>query len=301
MQYNFTEEDIKSITREFGQAFFAKIQNDLKLYCGRWQLHALRLVQYFSVNCLFLCESALYGACVLKICGNSQEWYTREYNALLEYNGRRHCRMLDADPDNGVFLLEQILPGTQLKHEPSLDKRLSVFASLYGGLHIAPKNPEVYPGYVDWFIEITEEMRTKAQHHRLYLYMKKARQMCLDIASVYDQKMLLHGDLHYDNILLGSDGEYVIIDPLAYVGDPVFEIPRYLVNEYMDHETTSAPDERLARMRGITGRLAGDLHLPQKLLHRLFFIDACIMNYWGAVDDGEVGYTLMEFAEKLTG
>jgi len=299
MKYDFTDENIKNITRAFGQAFYAKVQEDLKIYCSRWRLHALRLVDYFSVNCIFLCRSEIHGDCVLKICDNSPEWYTREHNALREYDGRRHCKLLDADLDNGVLLIEQITPGAQLKHEPSLDKRLSVFASLYDGLHIAPKKPEIYPGYVDWFIEITNEMRTKAQHRRLYLYMKKARQMCLDIASVYNQKMLLHGDLHYDNILLGSDGEYVIIDPLAYVGDPVFDIPRYLVNEYMDYETGATPDERLARMRGITGRLADDLRLPQALLHRLFFIDACIMNYWGAVDDGEVGYDLMEFAEAI--
>jgi len=299
MHYNFTDEDIKNITRAFGQAFFEKVQNDLKLYCGRWRLHALRLVEYFSVNCIFLCDSEIYGDCVLKICDNSPEWYTREYNALREYNGRRHCKLLDVDLGNGVLLIEQIKPGAQLKHEPSLDKRLSVFVALYDGLHIAPQNPEIYPGYVDWFIEKTEEMRTQAQHRRLYLHMKKARQMCLDIASVYSQKMLLHGDLHYDNILLGRDGAYVIIDPLAFIGDPVFDIPRYLLNEYADDEHSTTPGERLARMRGITGRLAGDLRLPQELLHRLFFIDACIMNYWDAVDDGEADYTLMAFAEAL--
>ena len=299
MHYNFTDGDIENITREFGQAFFEKVQEDLKIYCGRWHLHALRLVQYFSVNCLFLCRSELYGDCVLKICDNLPREYTQEYNALREYNGRRHCRVLDADLGNGVLLIEQIVPGTQLKHEPSLDRRLAVFASLYEGLHIAPENPEIYPGYVDWFIEKTEEMRKQAQHRRLYLYMKKAAQMCLEIASVYNQKKLLHGDLHYDNILLGSDGKYVIIDPLAYVGDPVFDIPRYLLNEYADDEQSTTPGERIAYMRGITGRLAGNLRLPQALLHKLFFIDACIMKYWDAVDGGAVDYGDIEFAEAL--
>lgn len=299
MHYNFTAEDIANITREFGQDFYEKVQNDLKKYCSRWRLHGLRLVQYFSVNCIFLCESERYGGCVLKICDNSPEWYMREYSALLEYNGRRHCRVFDADLDNGILLIEQILPGTQLKHEPSLDRRLSVFVSLYEGLHIAPANPDSYPGYVDWFIEKTEEIRKQAQHERLYLYMKKAAQMCLETASVYNQKKLLHGDLHYDNILLGNNNEYVIIDPLAFVGDPVFDIPRYLLNEYWDDKHSTTPGGRIAYMRGITGRLAGDLRLPQALLHRLFFIDACILNYWGAVDDGEVGYDLMEFAEAF--
>jgi len=299
MHYNFTAEDIENIVREFGQDFFGKVQNDLKIYCGRWRLHGLRLVQYFSVNCLFLCRSEIYGDCVLKLCNNLPREYTQEYNALREYNGRRHCRVLDADLDNGVLLLEQIVPGTQLKHEPSLDRRLSVFVSLYEGLHIAPENPGIYPNYVERLIERTELVRQLAQHQRLYLYLRKASQMCIEIASVYNRKMLLHADLHYDNILLGSDGQYVIIDPLAFVGDPVFDIPRYLVNEYADDEQSATPGERMAYMRGITGHLAGDLCLPQALLHRLFFIDACIMKYWDAVDGGAVDYGDIEFAEAL--
>lgn len=50
--------------------------------------------------------------------------------------------------------------------------------------------------------------------------------------------MLLHGDFHHDNILLGNDGEYIIIDPKGVIGDPVFDIARFILNEFDDEITT---------------------------------------------------------------
>jgi len=301
MRYSFTEKDIENITREFGRDFFGKVVGDLEVYCERWRLEVLRLVDYFSVNCIFLCRSELYDDCVLKICDNSPEWYTREYNALREYNGRRHCRMLDADLENGVFLIERIMPGTQLKYEPSLDKRLSVFLSLFNGLHITPVDPEIYPSYFDTLAAFTEKARKWKDHERLYLCMERAQRLCREIARTYDRQALLHGDLHYDNILLGSDGAYVIIDPQGLIGDPVFDLSRYLVNEYWDYKASTTPEERKRHMLGIFDVLAQGLRLPRALLAQLFYIDMTIVSYWGAEDGGWPGYdeSALAFAEEL--
>ena len=41
--------------------------------------------------------------------------------------------------------------------------------------------------------------------------------------------MLLHGDLHHDNILQNSDN-WLVIDPKGFIGDPAFEPAAYLCN-----------------------------------------------------------------------
>ena len=41
--------------------------------------------------------------------------------------------------------------------------------------------------------------------------------------------MLLHGDLHHDNILQNS-GSWLAVDPKGYIGDPAFEPAAYLCN-----------------------------------------------------------------------
>ncbi|MCL2300314.1 MAG: aminoglycoside phosphotransferase family protein [Firmicutes bacterium] len=300
MRYAFTDHDIENITREFSEGFLQKIESTLEIYCERWQLTTLQLVQYFSVNCIFLCHSKTYGDCVLKICDNSPEWYMREYNALREYNGRRHCRMLDADLENGVLLIERIMPGTQLKQEPSLDKRLSVFLSLFEGLHVAPEAPGLYPTYFDTLAAMVEFMNKQEGHERLRLCIEKATELYREITSVYNQKALLHGDLHYDNILLGSGGEYVIIDPQGLIGDPVFDLSRYLVNEYWDNSGTS-PGERKRYMLGIFDVLARGLCLPRNLPAKLFFIDMALVSCWAVEDGGWPGYdeSALTFAEDL--
>jgi len=301
MRYAFSEKDIENIAREFSRGFLQKVENDLEICCDRWRLSGLQMVDYFSVNCIFLCASEIYGDCVLKICDNSREWYTREYHALLEYDGRRHCRALAADLESGVLLIERIRPGTQLKHEPSLDKRLSVLISLFEGLHITPENPGPYPSYFDTLAKMATEMSQQEGHERLAHCMETAKRLCMEIASVYDKKMLLHGDLHYDNILRGSGGAYVIIDPQGLIGDPVFDLSRYLVNEYWDDKASATPEERKRYMLGIFDVLARALRLPRALLAKLFYIDMAIVCYWGAADGGWPGYdeSALAFAEDL--
>lgn len=63
--------------------------------------------------------------------------------------------------------------------------------------------------------------------------------------------MLLHGDFHHDNILLSNNGDYVIIDPKGVIGDPVFDIPRFILNEFGDEITT----ELYKKINGIIGFL----------------------------------------------
>jgi streptomycin 6-kinase len=280
-RYCFNQNEIENIINRFGKDFYEKVLRDIEVYADKWTLTSFQFISSYSVNLVFKCYSKNFGYVVLKIGKPSFRETFTEFNALCEYNGRRFCRVFDADIENGVILEECVQPGIPLRDESSLDKRLSVFCSLYNGLHIMPAKAEIYPTYLEWVSRITEYMSKQQDCKELYLHMKKAKDICLSVSTLYSQKMLLHGDFHHDNILLGADGEYIIIDPKGVIGDPVFDVPRFILNEFGDEITT----ELYKKINDIIGIFEKNLNIPKDILKQCLYVETAMGICW-SVEDG---------------
>lgn len=64
-------------------------------------------------------------------------------------------------------------------------------------------------------------------------FFNKAEQLFREYTSTEKDFVLLHGDLHQDNILLSQRG-WLVIDPKGVVGPKEFETGAYLRNPYYD-------------------------------------------------------------------
>lgn len=89
-----------------------------------------------------------------------------------------------------------------------------------------------------------------------------------------------------------------LLDPQGLIGDPVFDLSRYLSNEYWD-QSGAAPGGRKTYMQGVIDVLAEGLRLPRGLLAKLFYIDIVFLNYWNVVNNGPPMYDDIEFAEEM--
>jgi len=276
MRYSFKPIEIEHISKRFGKHFYEKVLRDIEVYADKWSLTCFQFVPSYSANLVFICDSEHFGSVVLKIGHPSSGGIDSEFNTLCEYNGRRFCRVFDADMDNNVILEECVKPGNPLRDESSLDNRLSVFCSLYKGLHITPAKEDIYPTYTEWVGRITAYMSKRQDCIQLYAYMKKAKGICLSVSTLYSQKMLLHGDFHHDNILLSNDGGYIIIDPKGVVGDPVFDVPRFILNEFDDEITT----ELYKKINDIICTLEKNLHIPNDILRQCLYVETAMAVCW---------------------
>jgi streptomycin 6-kinase len=279
-RYCFKKNEIENIINHFGKDFYEKVLRDIEVYADKWTLTSFQFIPSYSANLVFICYSENFGNVVLKIGNPFGEIFT-EFNTLCQYNGRRFCRVFDADIENGIILEECVQPGNPLRHESSLDKRLSVFCSLYNGLHITPAKADIYPTYTEWVGKITEYMSKRQDCKELYMYMKKAKDICLAVSTLYSQKMLLHGDFHHDNILLGNDGEYIIIDPKGVIGDPVFDVPRFILNEFGDVINT----ELYKKINDIICILENNLNIPNDILKQCLYVETAMGICW-SVESG---------------
>ena len=273
--------DKDKIIAHFGLDFYQKVVRDLDNYKEVWGLSDFEQIDYYSVNCLFQCKSTKYGLCVLKI-GNNAKGTENEYRILREYNGRGFCKVFEEDIANGVLLIERIAPGTQLRAEPDLDKRLELFYQVSCGLHIKPADESAYPTYMGWVSRITEYMSSRKDEKELSEKMVWAKQICRRLWDKYPNRMLLHGDLHHDNILLGSDALYHIVDPKGVIGDSVFDIPRFILNEFEDEFNEDFKKKYIR----ITRTLSDKFDIPEHDIRCLTYVETCMANCW-SVEDGE--------------
>ena len=272
------------------------LMNKLRRYGVRWGLSGFEQIEYknVTINRLFTCDSAEHGSCVLKIGYNIKDM-ENEYHILQEYGGTRFCKVHEVDIAKGVLLLERIMPGIQLRDKPDLDQRLELFYDVFDGLHVKPADKTIYPTYIGWVSRIAEYMRGRKDYNALASKMIVAEQICYELWEKYSDEVLLHGDLHHDNILLGEDNCYRIIDPKGVIGDRVFDIPRFIVNEFadiLDHEFAE-------KFKHIVRFFSDKLEISEQDIMRLVYVEMCMGECWHVEDGREVNMDYVDFAEKM--
>ena len=95
--------------------------------------------------------------------------------------------------------------------------------------------------------------------------------------------MLLHGDLHYGNILSSDRAGYLLIDPKGVIGEPAFDIG-YLVSRPMPSARDHLPLSRaIARRLGV---LPEALDLDRRRVAAYAYVAAALSLAW-AIEDND--------------
>lgn len=178
------------------------------------------------------------GRAVLKL-GWPHEESADEHLALRAWDGRSAVQLLRADPRRSVLLLERLT--TEDLAEPWDEEAVAIVAGLYADLHLAPL-PQV-PALVPRVEEVLSRPATTGLPRRL---VEQARSTLRALGS--EEERLLHGDLHYGNVL--SDGtDWVAIDPKPVTGHPAWEVAPLLSNRW--EEMGSGPSLRWSVRRRV--------------------------------------------------
>jgi len=165
--------------------------------------------------------------------------------ALQRWGGNGTVRLLTADPHRSALLLERLHP-TDLTSVPVLEA-CEVVAALYARLHL-PAPPQLRPlaAYVGpWTEQLAELPRDAPVPHRLVQQaVSLGRDLTADPAS---NGVMIHADLHYENVLSGDREPWLVIDPKPVSGDPHYEPAPMLWNRW--DEAVGSGDVRTAVRR----------------------------------------------------
>lgn len=176
-----------------------------------------------------------------------------EAEALRAWNGRGAVRLLDFDPDRHALLLEACLPGDHLSTRPHAEA-LAVLANLLPRLWIPADRPfrRLEDEAARWRREMPQSYERAGRPFEPDLL--DAALAALDrVAPTQGERVLLHQDLHADNVLLRGDAQsredssesrdddadshedWVAIDPKPLVGERAFALAPIIRSAELGH------------------------------------------------------------------
>jgi len=114
----------------------------------------------------------------------------------------------------------------------------------------------------------------------------KGKKLSEHLLSTQTKEVLLHGDLHHENILKNSNGEYVCFDPKGMVGDPSYELGTTLKNPWGYPEVSQ--DIEMFKKRA--EEFSKGLSLPLDRIIGFTFVHLCLSIGWAIEDGGDFSH-----------
>ena len=198
-------------------------------------------------------------AAVLKL-GVPRSDHLADEAATLEcYAGQGAVRLLDRDTDRGALLLEQAAPGTPASTlVPDRDEEATAaFIAVARRLHRAPPADCPLPELAARSESFSAHLRDHPDDRVLPRHLvERAGRLFDELCATATDRVVLHGDLHHDNILRADREPWLAIDPHGVVGDPGYEVGALLYNPDPDRRDDDPP-RPAARADRATRRRSG--------------------------------------------
>jgi streptomycin 6-kinase len=178
-------------------------------------------------------------------------------DALIFYGGRGMVHVLEVARDDRIVLMERVVPGETLWQAP-IDRALEAVASVMSKLRGAPPKRHSFP-------DVRAYHRAWPNHVRLYggagpidadLF-EIGERLFIELCDSAAEPVVLHGDLHYGNVLSSDREGWLAIDPKGVIGEPCYEVGdlfRNRVDElYESSDPARAMRRRVEAVAGLTG------------------------------------------------
>ncbi|MCP4419530.1 MAG: aminoglycoside/hydroxyurea antibiotic resistance kinase, partial [Chloroflexi bacterium] len=227
---------IQTVTNTFtaGAEWLEQLPQILTMCERRWSLTVQPTTFTLSYNYVTPATLADGTEIVLKVGVPNRELCT-EIEALRVYNGRSSVRLLDADPDGGVLLLECLHPGKMLTTISDDDAATRIAAQVMNNLWRPLPVEHNFPSLADWADGLAE-LRTEFDGGTGPFNTKlveTAESLFVDLLASMNTPVLLHGDLHHFNILSSGAG-WLAIERKGISGEPAYVVGALLLNPMPD-------------------------------------------------------------------
>jgi len=156
-----------------------------------------------------------------------------EHLALRAWDGRGAVRLLRADPHRSALLLERAGPGHDLT-ALTVPDACEVLAALYGLLHRPPlpQLDHLSERAARWSAELAALRGTPLAPRR---FVDQAIRLAADFATdPGTDAALLHGNLHFANVVAGGREPWQAVDPRPLAGDPAYEVAPVLEHRWAE-------------------------------------------------------------------
>ena len=223
--------NINKMFGELGASWIDSIPAKIEKYVKEFKLSNIQVYDSLTYNIILFADSEDYDKVVLKIEIPYKEMTIRESVALELNNGLGSSKCYFKNIDDGVLIIERLIPGTPLNTINDLEERVKIFSDVRERFNIRVNSTNELPTYTDILnrsINMVNEQQERFGDLKSPIL--KAETLYGEINKMNDNTYLLHSDLHGDNILL-SGGEWKAIDPHGFIGNKVFDNAIFIQKE----------------------------------------------------------------------
>jgi streptomycin 6-kinase len=219
--------------------------------------------------------------------------------ALRHFGGQGMVQLLAYDEQDAAMLMERLRPGTSLRAVENDEQAISAATEVMRRIW-RPLPTEHYP-----FPTVTDWGKGFARLRALYnggtgpfppAIFDRAEKMYAELCASMAAPVLLHGDLHQDNILAAERQPWLAVDPKGVIGEPVYETGSILRNFWPDILSVGNPKALMARR---IDQLAAELGFERARIYDWAFAQAVLSVLWGVEDTGKIENEGLYFVELL--
>lgn len=256
---------------------FSKIQVDLGRYCDAWDLRDPKPVVEGSRAAIFTVVRK-DGPAVLKIfteLGRQDE--ARSAAALSYFDGNGSVKILENDEN--ALLLEYVEGPdlTELVKEGKDSEATIVIANTLNTLHFnCHPSTGNFPSLREYFSSLYECFGAETSEQSLF---QSAVHVADRLLSDELDKVVLHGDIHHQNVLQSKTRGWLAIDPKGVYGERTYDAANSLFNPQIP--SLVLDENRLLKTADI---LAARMRLPKDRLLAFAFVHGCLSAAWSIED-----------------
>lgn len=241
--------NIKSIYGKKGEDWLLQLPMQIDRICKRRGLRFIKVITNLTYNFVGIFEEIETTEKVILKLSPESERLSLEYQWLQCFsNGVPKANWFDRDAC--ALSMELIEPGYSLKNiveQGNDDLATKILCQVILNLQRHQHKKFEFKPISD-LAQTLKVLESKIDHKVI----SKAIGLFLDLSEDRANDVVLHGDLHHDNILADGSG-WKAIDPHAYIGDPAFEVGSMIHNPYdsfpTQRTTAQTVDRRLRILR----------------------------------------------------
>lgn len=222
-------QNVLDVHGEAGAAWLERLPALVESAAARWSLTILPPFPRLSYNYVTPVAGPRDEPLVLK--AGVPNWeLTSEINSLRRFDGRGAIRLLDADAEAGLLLLERAEPGDSLWTLDDDEARIERLALVMGRLWQPLEDGHPFVTLGELF------GRGFAKLRRLFdggtgpfpaRQVERAEALSRELTAGADH-LLIHGDLNPGNVLSSEREGWLAIDPKGYAGHPLYDVATFL-------------------------------------------------------------------------
>lgn len=297
-------ERIHRVFGDDGRAWLPHLPDIVRQCRDKWDLSDGVMSSNMSLNYIEFTTTADGTTVALKIGVPHSELFT-EMETLRLYDGSRSARLMDADRALGAILMQHLKPGTILRQLKDNRQETEIAASIISELAVPVPSTHQLPSFSGWVERAFRLTRTTwdLEERMPRDLLDRAEQAFTEILQSSNGDVILHGDLHHENILLDEQGGWTAIDPKGVTGPHCLETGRYLLN-FLPENLTMTDREKMVRER--VAIFSAELGYSVACIAACGLVDSVLGHCWSfeeenLSDDWNEGVEQIRILERMLG